>query len=201
VPPLRDHREDVPVLARHFLAGFAATYRVPVPTLAPDAAQRLASYEWPGNVRELRNVCERLTIRAQGRRIEMDDLPHEVIHGPHPKLERRAATKGRADELFDRMVAGKMPFWTAVHEPFLDRDLTRDDLRALITRGLETTRGSYTHLTALFNIERRDYKKFLNFLHKHGCHVPVARYRHGHGEDIRDRAADRPMAGVSNRGD
>jgi hypothetical protein len=57
------------------------------------------------------------------------------------------------------------------------RDLTREDLRAVIRAGLEQTRGSYTVLTQLFNMEPSDYKRFLNFLRKHQCHMPFHRYR------------------------
>jgi DNA-binding NtrC family response regulator len=179
VPPLREHREDVPLLVQHFLSHCALGEHVPMPAVAPEALARLVSYDWPGNIRELRNVCERLAIRGNGRRIEVADLPAEVIQRGIAQAVTVGHGPNRVDQLFDRMIGEGVSFWTAVHGPFLERDLTRDDLRALIARGLELTRGSYTHLIALFNIERRDYKKFVNFLHKHGCHLPVAPFRHG----------------------
>jgi hypothetical protein len=57
------------------------------------------------------------------------------------------------------------------------RDLTRDDLRGVITRGLEQTRGSYKLLLELFNVRAGDYKKLLAFLRKHQCHLPFQRFR------------------------
>ena len=75
------------------------------------------------------------------------------------------------------MVAEGESFWTAVYEPFMARDLTRDDLRAVITRGLEQTRGSYKLLLELFNVQAGDYKKLLAFLRKHQCHLPFQKFR------------------------
>jgi hypothetical protein len=59
------------------------------------------------------------------------------------------------------------------------RDLTRDDVRAVIRRGLEESRGSYKVLMRSFNLEERDYKRVLNFLRKHECHVAFQPYRTG----------------------
>jgi hypothetical protein len=90
-----------------------------------------------------------------------------------------AVPTSRADFLYDRMIVGREPFWSVVYDPFMDRDLTRDDLRGLITKGLHETRGNYVMLVRLFNLDHKDYKRFLNFLQKHGCHVPVAPFRAG----------------------
>jgi len=79
--------------------------------------------------------------------------------------------------LFDRLVAGGECFWTAVYDPFMARDLTRDDLRAVIRRGLEETRGSYKLLMPLFNIEARDYRRLLNALRKHDCLIGFHQFR------------------------
>jgi len=78
--------------------------------------------------------------------------------------------------LFDALLRGES-FWTAVHEPFMSRDLTRDDLRQLVRRGLTHTLGSYRQLTTLFNLPPTDYKSLLNFLRKHDCHVPYKPFR------------------------
>ena len=85
VPALKDRREDILDLVRHFLARFAADRRVPTPGLSEDAAAALQSYDWPGNVRQLRNVVERTLILAPGdriRRVELDMLPPEVTQEP-----------------------------------------------------------------------------------------------------------------------
>ena len=79
--------------------------------------------------------------------------------------------------MYERLTVRGEPFWTAVYEPFMSRDLTREDLRAVVRKGLEVTRGSYTALVRLFNMDPADYKRFLNFLHKHGCHVRFQQFR------------------------
>ena len=84
IPPLTDRREDIPPLAQHFTAHYAADRRVPTPEIAPDAMVALQSYDWPGNVRQLRNVIERTIILAPGDRIgriDLDLLPAEVLGG------------------------------------------------------------------------------------------------------------------------
>ncbi|WP_419828198.1 sigma-54-dependent transcriptional regulator [Sphingomonas sp.] len=82
LPALADRREDIPVLARHFVARYAAERRVPAPELSLEAVGALQAYEWPGNVRQLRNVIERTIIMAPGDRlgsIDADMLPPEVL--------------------------------------------------------------------------------------------------------------------------
>ena len=74
VPPLRDRREDVPLLAAHFLAGFAARGRGSA-SLTPAAVAALAAHDWPGNVRELEHTLERLVAEARGGTIDVPDLP------------------------------------------------------------------------------------------------------------------------------
>jgi DNA-binding NtrC family response regulator len=74
VPPLRERREDIPLLAAHFLAGFAARGRGAA-ALTPAAVAALATHGWPGNVRELENTLERLVAEARGGTIDVPDLP------------------------------------------------------------------------------------------------------------------------------
>ena len=59
----------------------------------------------------------------------------------------------------------------------MSRDLTREDLRAIIARGLEQTKGSYKLLIMLFNLPPGDYKRLLNFLRKYDCHMPFQHFR------------------------
>ncbi|HWL46686.1 MAG TPA: sigma-54 dependent transcriptional regulator [Sphingomonadaceae bacterium] len=82
LPALSQRREDIPALAEHFVARYAAERRVPTPTISAEAAAALQAYDWPGNVRQLRNVIERTIILAPGDRlhtIEIDMLPPEVV--------------------------------------------------------------------------------------------------------------------------
>jgi formate hydrogenlyase transcriptional activator len=76
-PPLRDRREDIPILVRHFVQDFAARMRKPIDAIPAEAMDTLVNYNWPGNVRELRNVIERSVILSSGKRLQIpqDALP------------------------------------------------------------------------------------------------------------------------------
>jgi hypothetical protein len=75
------------------------------------------------------------------------------------------------------MVSGGESFWTAVYAPFMSRDLTRDDVRAIVRRGLERTGGNYRVMVELFNMPTDDYKRFLGVLRKYQCHMPFQQFR------------------------
>jgi DNA-binding NtrC family response regulator len=75
VPPLRERKEDIPMLSRHFLKEFSAAYSRRSREITDDAIDTLARYSWPGNVRELRNCLERAAIVCDGTVIERRHLP------------------------------------------------------------------------------------------------------------------------------
>jgi DNA-binding NtrC family response regulator len=179
IPPLRDRRTDIPALVEHFLGKFGQkrnNHRMV--TIAADAMQVLTEYAWPGNVRELENVVERLLVTAPGDVVTARDLPME-LHSQRnlslrPKHERRRTV---ADDLYKRIVEQRESFWTTVYPLYMQREITRGNVRDLVRKGLEDARGNYKVVTRLFNIEPRDYKKFLNFLRKHECQLPFKEYR------------------------
>ena len=74
LPPLRERREDIPVLANHFLQRYAARNRKPIKALSRRALDKLIAYNWPGNVRELENCIERACVLATGEVLDADDL-------------------------------------------------------------------------------------------------------------------------------
>jgi two-component system nitrogen regulation response regulator NtrX len=78
VPPLRERREDIPLLVQHFVSTLSEREGVTPRTVAPDALQCLTEFDWPGNVRELRNTMERLLILANGPRITAADVERLV---------------------------------------------------------------------------------------------------------------------------
>src|SRR5207247_2879444 len=75
------------------------------------------------------------------------------------------------------VVNTRKSFCSAVYPEFMTGDLTRADLRFIVRRGLQETSGSYKMLVELLNMKPTDYKRFLNFLRKHECHVPFERFR------------------------
>ena len=78
VPPLRERRDDIPLLARHFLERFRKTMEKPIEAILPEAMTRLESYDWPGNVRELENTMERAVALETGREISLKVLPDRI---------------------------------------------------------------------------------------------------------------------------
>src|SRR5256885_9540807 len=78
VPPLRERREDIPMLAQHFLRVYAAKNNRRLDGLTDDALKRLEAWAWPGNVRELENVIERGVVLARGTQVDIADLPPEI---------------------------------------------------------------------------------------------------------------------------
>ena len=178
IPALRERRDDVPLLLDYFMRSFATAHRVDVPEITREAVEMLQAHTWPGNVRELKNVTERLVLRCRDGRIDASALPQDI----RPGAVRAAAPSvapvvSRAEELFDRMVNGGESFWSLVYEPFMARDLTRNDVREVVRLGLKHTLGNYKLLVRSLNMAPEDYKRFLNFLRKYECHVPFQTFR------------------------
>ncbi len=178
VPPLRERKEDIPLMIEHFLKRFTRGNGHLVRGIDPDAYQALTDYPWPGNVRELENVIERLVVTGKHEMVKLEDLPPEIRAqrgvSLRPKRERRRTV---ADDLYKRMVEDRESFWTSVYPLYMQREITRQNVRDLVRRGLEEARGNYKIVCKLFNMEQADYKRFLNFLRKHDCQLPFKEYR------------------------
>ena len=188
IPPLRERGGDVALLLQHYLHECARNHRVEMPRLTPAAQEILSAYRWPGNVRELKNVVERLVIRQDGAEIGPDELPEEIVdRKPFAQINSAVAAeapvKSRAELFWDRMVVGGESFWTVVYPAFIDRELTKTDLRQLIKAGLQQTQGSYRKLVELFRMAPGDYKRFLAFLYQHDCHLPFHGFRDARSEE------------------
>jgi len=92
IPPLRERPGDIPLLAEHMVKRIAAVLEMPVKTISPDAMAAMVQYDWPGNVRELGNVIQRAYVLGQGPRIEVEDLPPDILGEPDGELVRRFPT-------------------------------------------------------------------------------------------------------------
>ena len=129
-----------------------------------------------GECARIENVIERLVVTVTGPMIELEHLSSEIrSHDAvllRPKRERRRTV---ADDLYKRMIEQHESFWTA-SVLFMDREITRANVREVVRRGLEEARGNYKIVARLFNMEARDYKRFLNFL-RNDCQIPFKEYR------------------------
>jgi DNA-binding NtrC family response regulator len=141
LPPLRERREDIPLLAAHFLEKHARAFRRPVESVEPDALRALTGYPWPGNVRELENAVERAVAVARGKKVTLKDLPPEV--------------KGLQEGSLPAEELARMPFRDAVE---LARErISRDYLVAL----LREFEGNVTQAAARAGVKRESLHRLL----------------------------------------
>ncbi|MBP6844837.1 MAG: sigma-54-dependent Fis family transcriptional regulator [Kofleriaceae bacterium] len=93
LPPLRERKEDIPLLADHFRAVYAKKYGRPVAQIADDALAAIVAYPWPGNVRALRHAFERAVILCDGQTLRRGDFPLPAVAGPTaPAVDGAGAT-------------------------------------------------------------------------------------------------------------
>jgi DNA-binding NtrC family response regulator len=97
-PPLQEHPEDIPTIARHFLRHYAQSFQKPMDGIEPEAMEALQNYAWPGNVRELENVMQRAIILAPGQSVRAEDL---TLH-----VQEDEADLGEVVDIGDYSVAG-----------------------------------------------------------------------------------------------
>jgi transcriptional regulator with GAF, ATPase, and Fis domain len=174
VPPLRTRTEDIPLLIDVILQRLTPNGGC---TVSREAMDALVRFPWPGNVRELQNVLERLVVVSQSKTITLEHMPAEIrmpARDGRPSIERRRTV---ADDLFQRLTAEKESFWTSVYPLFIQREITRSTVKEIIRRGLQDSGGNYKIVARMFNMEPRDYKRFLNFLRKHHCQLPFKQFR------------------------
>jgi transcriptional regulator with PAS, ATPase and Fis domain len=194
VPPLRDRKEDLPALIN------SAAERTGRPIRFTDGAvQAMMRYRWPGNVRELHNVIEQAAWMVESVEVDVGDLPEAVRFatrdGLMPRRERR---RRLADDLYSTLIDGHYTFWGHIHPLLLKRDITRHDLRQLVSLGLSATKGNYRAVLKLFGMPESDYKRFMNFLAAHECTVDFREFRTPSAGSGLDGAASRlPFEGPS----
>jgi two-component system nitrogen regulation response regulator NtrX len=145
VPALRERSEDIPVLARAFVAEFCGEAGAKSKVLAPRTVELLQGYSWPGNVRELRNLMERLVLMTPGARIQPDDLP-DGMRGASPREDGGGGGKLEdARRAFERefLVAKLREHGGNVSRTAEAVGLARESLsRKIRALKIETSRGS-----------------------------------------------------------
>jgi transcriptional regulator with PAS, ATPase and Fis domain len=143
MPPLRQRKEDIPLLVHAFLKQFAEENGRPVPEITPDAMEALLRFDWPGNVRKLRNVIENIVVMTSGPKITLRNLPVEV----------REATSGGG---------------TLASAKFIPARGSRFNLHEtehrLILQALEETGGNVTQAAKRLGISRRTLHRKINEL-------------------------------------
>ena len=171
IPPLRERPEDVPVLFEHYLKMFSDVHEVPAPVVEPDVMTHLAGYGWPGNVRQLRNVVERLVIRASARPVGLAALPPEIFLRPLD-IHEHGGTGRSPDVLLADLTHGRESFWAGVYQPFIDRDLSRAQVRRLITLAYRAAAGNHEDLLRRLGVAPADASRFEEFAFQYRCLPP-----------------------------
>jgi DNA-binding NtrC family response regulator len=103
LPPLRERREDIPALVRHFLQRFSSEVKRGVSGISDEALDRLSAYDWPGNVRELANAMERAVVLARGPEIASHDLPARIV-ARRPECRSAGASYRESMDAYRRQV-------------------------------------------------------------------------------------------------
>jgi DNA-binding NtrC family response regulator len=143
MPPLRERKEDIPILVRGFLRHFCKANEKPLLDLAPDAMDALLVYDWPGNIRELRTAIEHGVVMATGPKITLRDLPMAV---------RQAATAKLPEGISATQAFGEKTSPLDLHETE----------RRLIAQSLAATNGNVTAAAKKLGISRRTLHRKIN---------------------------------------
>ncbi len=146
MPPLRQRKEDIPLLVHAFLKQFAEENGKPVAEITPEAMDALLRYDWPGNVRKLRNVIENCVVMTSGPKIGLRNIPAEV----------REATNGGGTLASSKFIPAKGSKFN-LHETE----------HRLILQALEDTGGNVTQAAKKLGISRRTLHRKINELKSH----------------------------------
>ncbi|PID57250.1 hypothetical protein CSB45_08470 [candidate division KSB3 bacterium] len=135
IPPLRDRREDIALLVRHFLKKYTQEMQKDVLDISPEAMKLLLDYEWKGNVRELENVLERAIVMTDGNCISPEFLPEELF--------------GASSKILLKIPESRMSLKSVMKE------VTEMTERTLITRALQQTSNNRSQAARLLQISHR----------------------------------------------
>jgi len=168
LPPLRSRHDDIPMLAQAFLKKLNTANKT-TKYFAAGVVDYLAMQRFPGNVRELQNAIERAFFLAKG--IMITEVPLEG---------NTSADKSSAEEVqnwFKDLSEGRKDFWSAIHNRYKRRDISREKVVALVDFGLRATRGSYKTMASTFRLKEREYRRFMDFLRRNDCLLDFRPYR------------------------
>ena len=160
VPPLRERGDDWRLLLDYFLGKLHQRYGV-AKTFSSASLKLLEGYAWPGNVRQLMSVATTGYAMSDGDVVEPDDFVSQL-----EKDDTRRGD-GTTDEIHHKLTEGRADFWTEIYERFLDRELNRPQVRAVIRRGLMDANGNYRRLLSAWHVSEGHYQKFMDFLRHH----------------------------------
>lgn len=138
IPPLRERKEDIPLLAHHFLEIYKKKLKKLIIGISDNAMELLKNYDWPGNVRELENIIERAVITCSRKVVTVDDLPKNIIDSAKKETDSKI---------------------------IVEIGTTMDDVeKRVITETLSYTRGDKKHAAEILGITRKTlYRKLKGY--------------------------------------
>lgn len=166
LPPLRDRKEDIPLLVQHFIDKYHHRLQREIHRVEDDALLALQAYSWPGNIRELENVMERAALFAEGGVITMDELPNALRENrtplsETPGVENLGSTASSQGPPKDALTpVGPLKEIVKQHTESLEKDL--------ITRALEETGGNVTKAARKLEISRKSLQNKMKELKLRG---------------------------------
>ena len=163
LPPLRERREDIAELARHFLSVCARGVGVPVKRISDQAMQMLAQFDFPGNVRQLENFCHWLTVMAPGQTVEVSDLPAEVRAADLP-IAVTGQTGHVGLQTWQQLLAQEATMRLSRSDPEVWSALTRQFERTILQSSLEVCRGRRVEAAARLGMGRNTITRKLREL-------------------------------------
>ena len=163
LPPLRERREDIPELARHFLSLCARGVGVPVKRISEQAIQILAQFDFPGNVRQLENFCHWLTVMAPGHIVEVSDLPAEVRAADLP-LNNPQQIAPASHQTWQQLLALEATSRLSRSDPEVWAALTKQFERTILHSSLEVCRGRRVEAAARLGMGRNTITRKLREL-------------------------------------
>src|ERR1043166_119062 len=164
IPPLRERREDIPLLINYFLKKLARDQQRPLKSVATNAIKALEKYHWPGNVRELENAIRRAHVMAKGDAILLGDLPPEIT-GQSPGVFNAAAPAPGEVAATDTSSLARQLFQWARRDPKLKVIPAIE--RELVIQALKETNNNQVHAAKLLGITRATLRKRIE---KFGIH-------------------------------
>ena len=185
VPPLRERGDDWRLLLDACLARLNHQHGTRK-HFSHAALEALAAYRWPGNVRELRGIVSLGYSLGEGDAIALSDFRSELRpdaptnisteatkpttlfkHAATPTVGEKVDGDAQVEGIYHQLAAGQIRFWEDVCAQFMEREMNRDQMKAIIARGLQESRGSYRRLHQRLHLQPDSYQKFMDFLRHH----------------------------------
>jgi DNA-binding NtrC family response regulator len=166
VPPLRLRGDDWELILAHHVARLAEK-RATVKRFSDEALTLLRHYDWPGNVREVKALADTGFCLSDDALIEPRHFIEALESAARVQQFQNVPLTDVVTRKYEALVKQEGSFWDLVYQPYMDRDLTRADVQAIVARGLTSVRGSYKRLLARFGVAPGDYLRFMDFLRHH----------------------------------